>query len=98
MTSKFIEDLIFEAVNSACRTIQEELEINDGGFAGEFFMDKQELDNTFKEYIISEINNKIQYYEELLDDTAKNDATSEFEKVNTKHQYYKKLLFDNIVT
>ena len=91
MTTKIMKDLIFEAISSACKTIQDSLEVDDGGYAGAFFMDKDELENVFEDYIIGEISNKISEYDDKLDDAS---SISQAEKDNIKKMsdYFNELL------
>lgn len=58
LTDQQIKDLAFEALNAACLHIQNTLGVTDGGYAGQFFSDN-EIENKFKEYILSEIQNKL---------------------------------------
>lgn len=95
MTNQFIKDLVSDAVSSACLTIQSELDIHDGGFAGMFFMDKEELDKTFEDYIVAEINNKINDLDEKLKNLADDENFIKYDKITRQLQYYKKLLTEN---
>lgn len=62
----FIEDLAESALNVACLEIQNKIWINDGGYASMFFSDDS-VRNKFKEYIMDEIDNKIEELENWFD-------------------------------
>ena len=95
MTINFIKDLVSDALDSACFTIQEELEIHDGDFASMFFMDKDQLKKTFQDYIVAEINNKINDLDEELENLVDDENYIKYGKLANKLQYYKKLLTEN---
>lgn len=58
MNNNEIDDLAEEALNIACLTIQNSLNINDGGYASIVFSDN-EVKEKFIEYIKGEIQNKV---------------------------------------
>lgn len=60
MNEKQIDDLAEEALNIACLTIQNAMNVKTGDLAGMFFSDN-EVKQKFIEYIQSEINNKKDY-------------------------------------
>lgn len=95
MTINFIKDLVSDALDSACFTIQEELEIHDGDFASMFFMDKDQLKKTFEDYIVAEINNKINDLDEKLKDLLNDNDFIRYDEITRKSKYYKKLLTEN---